>query len=54
MMKESPKKADMNLSRRETVILRNISPSKMTEEEKMHYKNRLFREADELSEKISF
>ena len=32
----------------------NSSPSKMTEEEKVHFKNRLFREADELSEKISF
>jgi hypothetical protein len=42
------------LSRRDSVILKNTSPSKMTEEEKMQFKNRLFREADELSEKISF
>ena len=35
-------------------VIKNSSPSKMTEEEKMHFKNRLFQEADELSEKIDF
>ena len=32
--------------------MKNNSPSRMNEEEKMIYKNRLFREADELSVKI--
>ncbi len=42
-----------SLLRHQTFIFKNTSPSKMSEEEKQHFKIKLFREADELSEKIS-
>jgi len=41
------------LRRGPTFVLKNTSPSKMTEEEKMHFKNKLFKEADQISEKIT-
>ena len=44
--KESP-------SKKRTFVKSDVSPSKMTEEEKMEFKDRLFQEADELSAKIS-